>query len=295
MSKKKGATSQRTILVAGATGKQGGAALRHLRERGFPVRAMTRNPDRPEARKLGGPGVEFVRADMLDPASLLRALEGGPYGVFGVQSRSEAGVEGEITAGKNLVNAARSSGVSQFVYTSVGSADQNTGIPHFDSKFQIEEHLRGSGLPHTILRPVFFMENLLGMTDSLRQGTLATPLSPDRKLQMIAVDDIGAFATMAFEHPNKWLGRELDIAGAEISMTDLAALLSRAFGREVSYRQIPWNDFEQAAGRDYTLMFRWFEDVGYHADISALRAEYSKLTPIERWVQQQDWGLAKGA
>ena len=293
MAKKKGAT-QKTIVVTGATGKQGGAAMRHLRERGFPVRAMTRNPDRPEVRKPAGTGVEFVRADMLEPDSLLRALEGA-YGVFGVQARGEVGIEGEVTEGKNLVNAARSSGVSHFVYTSVGSADQHTGIPHFESKNRIEQHLRGSGLPYTILRPVFFMENLLGMAESLRQGTLAAPLSPDRRLQMIAVDDIGAFAATAFEHQNKWLGRELDIAGAELSMTEAAALLSRAIGREVRYQQVPWDDFERAAGHDYTLMFRWFEDVGYHADISALRAEYPWLTSIERWVQQQDWGLAKGA
>jgi uncharacterized protein YbjT (DUF2867 family) len=294
MANKKKSATQRTVLIAGATGKQGGATMRHLRERGFPVRAMTRNPDKPEARKLAGPGVDLAKADMLDPASLLRALE-SVYGVFGVQARGDVGVEGEVAEGKNLVNAARSSGVSHFVYSSVGSADQNTGIPHFDSKFQIEQHLRGSGLPFTILRPVFFMENLLGMLESLRQGTLALPLSPDRRLQMIAVDDIGALAATAFEHPQKWLSRELDIAGADISMTDLAALLSRALGLEVSYRQVPWEDFEKAAGRDYTLMFRWFEDVGYHADISALRQEYPRLTSIERWVQQQNWGLARGA
>src|SRR6185503_12374994 len=91
--------------------------------------------------------------------------------------------------------------ISHFVFSSVGSADRRTGIPHFDSKFRIEEHLRGTGLRYTILRPVFFMENWLGMRDTIESGTLALPLSPETRLQMIAVDDIGIFVTMALEHP----------------------------------------------------------------------------------------------
>ena len=113
-------------------------------------------------------------------------------------------------------------------------------MPHFESKFQIEEHIRGKGIPYTIFRPVFFMENWLGMRESILQGTLASPLAPSTRLQMIAVDDIGAFVAMAFEHPNKWSGRALDIAGAEHSMSETARLLGGAAGREVQYQQVPW-------------------------------------------------------
>jgi uncharacterized protein YbjT (DUF2867 family) len=171
------------------------------------------------------------------------------------------------------------------VYCSVGSADRRTGIPHFDCKFRIEEHIRGSGLRHTILRPVFFMENWLLSRDTIERGTLELPLTPDTRLQMIAVRDIGIFAGMAFEHPGHWQGRAVDIAGDELSIEDIAAALGRLAGRPVSYSQIPWQKFEESAGHDYTLMFRWFQDVGYSVDIAALRQEHPNLMNFERWLQ----------
>lgn len=276
--------NDRTILVTGATGHQGGAVIRHLRARSFPVRALTRHPDKPQARTLVGQGTELVRADLNDPDSLTRALD-GVYGVFSVQTPAEHGAAVEIRQGINLADAAKRSRISHFVYSSVGSADQNTGIPHFDSKTRVEDHIRGTGLKFTIFRPVFFMENLLGMKARIEQGTLAMPLSPDTRLQMIAVDDIGGLVAMAFEHPGHWQGRILDIAGDEVSMTELAAGLGRIVGREIHYEQVPWEQFEQAAGREMAIMFRWFEGVGYHADIAAIRREYPNLTTFDRWLQ----------
>src|SRR5438309_483661 len=81
------------------------------------------------------------------------------------------------------------------------------GIPHFDSKFRIEEHLRGTGLRFTIVRPVFFMENWLDMRQAIDDGALALPLDPATRLQMIALDDIGGIVAMAIEHPGKWQDR----------------------------------------------------------------------------------------
>ncbi len=282
---------KRLILVTGATGHQGGAAMRHLQQKGFPVRAITRDPNSPKARGLVGHGTEVVRADLDDPDSLTTALD-GVYGVYSVQGLEN--IEGEVRQGINLADAAKRSRVSHFVYSSVGSADQNTGIPHFDSKFQIEEHLRATGMSYTILRPVFFMENWLGMRQGIEAGTLAQPLAPDTRLQMIAVDDIGAFAAMAFEHTGKWQGRAVELAGDELSMTELAAAFARATGREVRYQQVPWDAFEKQAGADFTTMYRWFENVGYHADIAALKADYPRLTSFERWLQG-NWRGASAA
>jgi uncharacterized protein YbjT (DUF2867 family) len=139
------------------------------------------------------------------------------------------------------------------------------------------------------------MENLLGMAGTIREGKLALPLPPDRKLQMIAVDDIGGFAALAFEHPQKWLGRALDIAGDETSMNDLAALLTRVLGREVRYEEVPLAAFESQAGSELASMWRWFKDVGYQADIPSLRQEYQRLTALDRWAQSQNWGAATRA
>ena len=279
----------KTILVTGATGQQGGAVLRHLREKGFAVRALTRHPDREEARHLVGKGTEVVRGDLNDPMSLSRAIEGA-YGVFSVQTPMEEGVPAEIDQGIRLADAAKRSDVSHFVYSSVGSADRRTGIPHFDSKFRIEEKIRGSGLRYTIFRPVSFMENWLRMKDGIEKGTLALPLSPDTRLRMVAIEDIGTFVTMAFEHPKHWEGRAVDLAGDEMSMTQLAEAFGRITGRNVQYVQIPWKDFEQTAGQEMTQMYRWFQDVGYSIDIPALRQEHANLIGFERWLQSQ-WRL----
>src|SRR2546428_12055392 len=172
--------SDRTILITGVTGNQGGAVAQALQGSGFRLRGLTRKPESERA------------------ARRWRRALAGAWGVFGVQNTLEAGVEGEEAQGKRLATLAREVGVEHFVYTSVGSAHQRTGIPHFDNKWRIEETVRGLRFPsHVILRPVFFMENLLAPY-SLQGSTLASALGPGTRLQMIAVDDIGWFGARAF-------------------------------------------------------------------------------------------------
>jgi len=273
----------KVILVTGATGHQGGAVVRHLREKGFTVRALTRDPDQPKARAITGQGVEVVRGDMDDRAVLTRALDEA-NGVFSVQNPYEAGIEGEIRQGLSVVDAAKRSRISHFIYSSVASADQRTGIPHFDSKFRIEEHIRGTGMSFTIVRPVFFMENWLGMREMIENGSLNLPLDPATRLQMIAVDDIGGVVAAAFERPGKWQGRTFELAGDEMSMTELTQSFTLVTGREVRYVQTPWDEFEQRAGKESTTMFRWFQERGYRVDIGAVRQEYPGLTTFAKWL-----------
>jgi uncharacterized protein YbjT (DUF2867 family) len=273
----------KTILVCGATGKQGGAALRHLREGGFSIRALTRDPSKPEARSLVGHGTEVVRGDLNDPASLAAALD-GVDGIYSVQE-SRGGFEAEIRQGMGMADAAKRQRISHYVYSSVASADQKTGIPHFESKFRIEEHIRGTGLRYTILRPAFFMENWLGMRKQIEAGTLALPLRPETRLQMVAVDDIGGCVATAFEKPGHWQGRAVELAGDELTIAELVQAFARMAGRDVRYQQVPWGEFEGQVGHEYTVMYRWFDEVGYHVDISALRQEYPKLTGFEKWLQ----------
>ena len=287
-----GAKEKRLILVTGATGHQGGAAIHHLRQKNFPLRAVTRDLGQPKTRSLVNQGVEIVRADLEDPESLTKALD-GTYGVYSVQSHA-AGVESEVRQGINLADAAKRLRISHFVYSSVASADKNTGIPHFDSKFRIEEHIRATGLPFSIIRPVFFMENWLGMKSGIDTGTLALPLRPETRLQMIAVDDIGAFISLAFEHPGKWNGRTMDIAGAELSMAELVQVFTRVSGREVRYRQVPWDQFEKQLGPEMAKMYKWFEDGGPHVDIASVEREYPRLTSFERWIKI-NWHVAAAA
>jgi uncharacterized protein YbjT (DUF2867 family) len=279
----------RSVLVVGSTGQQGGATARSLLKRGFAVRALTRDPEKPEARELAGRGAELARGDLDDRSSVEGALE-GVHGVFSVQNFWETGYEREIEQGKRLVDAAKDAGVEHFVYSSVGSAHRETGITHFDSKAEVEDYLRRSGMPYTILRPVFFMQNweMFGR-DQILGGTFAQPLDPDRPLQMLDAEDIGVFAAMAFENPEGWIGREVDLAGDEMTMPEVAATFSRVIGREVGYYQVPWDQFEEAAGEEAAVMYRWFNDHGYEADIAALREEHPGLVTFERYLRTHGW------
>ncbi len=282
---------KKTILVTGATGQQGGAVARNLFGSRFQVRALTRDPEKPAAQELRDKGAEIVEGSFDDPASLEKAVE-GVYGVFSVQNFWEVGYDREVEQGIRLADTAAESGVEHFVYSSVGSADQDTGIPHFDSKYEIEQHLHTLDLPVTILRPVFFMNNWESdmMKNMVLSGTLAQPLSPDTRLQQIDVNDVGAFAALAFQDPDEWIGRELDIAGDEPTMLELAEAFSEALGKDVSFFQVPWDDFRAQAGDEYADMYRWFEDVGYHADIEALRREHPGLTKFRQYLRRHGWG-----
>jgi uncharacterized protein YbjT (DUF2867 family) len=286
--------ARRTILVTGATGRQGGAVARHLRQRGFPVRGLVRDTSAPAARKLMDQGVEIVRGDFDDRASLAKAMDGA-YGVFSVQNRGDSGVDGEVRQGRAVADAAQRAGVRHLVYTSAAAADQRTGISFIESKGRIEEHIRNLGVPYTILRPVFFMENWLSMRGMIAAGEIALPLSPDRTLQQIAVDDIGGVAAAAFEHVGKWQGRAVELVGDEPAMQAMAGLFSRAAGREVHYKQIPWDRFEQSQGPEWTQFYRYMQDTGIRTDIAALRQEYPRLTTLAAWIEQQKWETAGGA
>ncbi len=279
---------ERLILVCGATGKQGGAVARSLLERGFRVRALTRDPQKPEAQALADQGAEVVQGDMEDRSSMERALEGA-YGVFSVQNFWETGYDGEVQQGKTVADAAKAAGVEHFVYSSVGSAHRQTGIPHFESKWEVEEYVRDIGLPYTILRPVFFMQNWEMMREMILGGTLAQPLDRDKPFQQVAVEDIGAFAAIAFENPRRWIAREVDLAGDEQTMPEIAETFGRVIGREVSYYQVPWDQFEEQMGEEATLNSRWINDVGYEADIASLRQEYPELTTFERYLRSHGW------
>jgi len=277
--------SDGTILITGATGHQGGAVARALQGSGFRLRGLTRKPESERATALARQGVEVVKGDLDDDSTLRRALA-GVWGVFGVQNSWEAGVEGEEAQGKRLATLAREAGVEHYVYTSVGSAHKRTGVPHFDNKWRIEETVRGLGFPsHVILRPVFFMENLLAPS-SLQGDKLSSALKPDTKLQMIAVDDIGWFGARAFTDHAVLDRREIDLAGDMRTMAEAAAILAKALNRPIAFVQTPIEQVRQYS-EDLALMLEWFERVGYSADIAGLEREFRRtLTKLPDWARR---------
>jgi len=278
-------TSDRTILITGVTGKQGGAVAQALVGAGFRLRGLTRKPDGEQAAALARNGVEIIKGDLDDESTLRRALA-GVWGVFGVQTSLEAGVEREEAQGKRLVTLAREAGVQHYVYTSVGSAHKRTGIPHFDNKWRIEETVRSLRFPsHVILRPVFFMENLLAPF-SLQGSALAWALGSGTKLQMIAVDDIGWFGARAFTDATALNRREIDLAGDVQTMPEAAEILTDALGRPITFAQTPIEQVRQYS-KETAAMLEWFDRVGYSADIAGLEREFGRaLTKLPDWARR---------
>jgi uncharacterized protein YbjT (DUF2867 family) len=278
-------TTERVVLITGATGKQGGAVARSLAGKGFKLRGMTRKPQSEPAQALARLGVEIVAGDSDDAESLGRALSGA-WGVFAVQNTWEAGVEREEEQGKRLARIAREKGIQHFVYSSVASAQRKTGIPHFDNKWRVEETVRGLKFPsHVILRPVFFMENL-PTPWFLHGDKLLTAMKPATVLQMIAVKDIGTFGARAFTHAAEMNLREVDIAGDAATMPQAAAALARGLKRKVEFVPIPIADVRKNSA-DFAAMLEWFDRVGYDADIARLERDYGfRPTKLDAWVAQ---------
>lgn len=279
--------NEKTVLITGATGKQGGATAHALAGKGFALRAMTRKPESDTAKAVASAtGAELVRGDLNDAASLTEALKGA-WGVFAVQNTWEAGVAGEEEQGKRIATLAREAGVQHFVYSSVGSAHRKTGIPHFDNKQRIEDTVRGLGFPsHVILRPVFFMENLTSAW-FLNGDNLYAAMPPALKLQMIATSDIGRHAARAFTEAEKLNRREIDLAGDSVTMPEVASALSQGLGRTITFVQIPISEVRKNS-EDFALMLEWFERVGYDADILGLERESGiRPTKLAEWAETQ--------
>ncbi|MGR9246683.1 NmrA/HSCARG family protein [Rhizobium leguminosarum] len=278
----------RSVLVTGATGQQGGAVVRALIARGHRVKALSRNPDSDSAKRLVAAGVEVVAGNLDDGASVAKAASGVDT-MFLMGNSYETGVEAETRQGIAAADAAKAAGIGHLIYSSVADADKKTGIPHFDSKYLVEKHIAGLGIPYTISAPVAFMENTVApwAIDGLRQGVYAAALPPARVLQQVTIADIGAFVAALAERREQVFGKRFDIAGDELSGEQQAKILSEVVGRPITYRELPIAAIRQQS-EDTALMFEWFDRTGYDADIAALRRDF----PEVGWHSYADW--AKG-
>ena len=284
--------TDKTFLVTGATGRQGGAVIRHMLPRGWKLRALTRNPKSHEAQTLARQGVEVLQGDLEDPASIARAAA-GVYGIYSVQDFWAVGAKREIQQGKNVADAAKKASIQHFVYSSVGGAECHTGIPHWESKWEVEKHIRSLGLPATIIRPSAFMETYYidQVELGILKGKLTDPMRGDKPYQTIATDDIGAFIALAFERPAEFIGKELEIAGSELTNLEAAQVFSRVLGKPVKFRKLPLPLVRLVLGKEFYLMFRWFNEAGFKANIPALRRAYPQihLHTLEEWLRSEGW------
>ncbi|WP_297838299.1 NmrA/HSCARG family protein [uncultured Roseibium sp.] len=279
--------SPKTILVIGATGKQGGAVLRHLLQRGARVRALTRDPSSPKAKALAAQQVEIVKGNLDDPASIAHALN-GVDAVFGVQDPWAHGVDAEIRQGIMLGDLAKSAGVRRFVQASVASADVSTGLEHFESKGIIERHLQSLGLDVTAVRPVMFMDSLLQSSEPrahyilelLRHGLRGRPV------QLIAVDDIGRVAAEALieDRPVRPGLRGIELAGDELSYKQIVESFVLVTLRQPKVVYLPTIAIHLLARKPYSS-YRWMGRHGWHYDLNVLRAERPWLQTFDTWLR----------
>jgi uncharacterized protein YbjT (DUF2867 family) len=278
--------------VIGATGQQGGEVARALLTGGRAVHAFVRDPGTPAARALRDAGADLAVGDLDDLGSLHAAMT-GVDGVFLVLTMMTGphvtldGVQAEIARGRTVADAAAEAGVAHLVYSSIAGADQPTGVPHVESKGQIEAHLRSLGLPRTILRPVFFMENFTTlMRPAVVGGELQVSLGlrPEAPLQLLALRDLGTFAALAFGDPDRFLGRELVIAGDRLSGSAIAEQLGQSIGRPARFSQIPAERL-RAFDEQVAAMFAWLDGGGQErADLTVLRESHPELMTFAGWL-----------
>lgn len=283
------------VLVAGATGNQGGAVARTLLERGHSVRALSRSVESSPARELERLGAEPVSGSFDDRDSLERAAS-GVDAVFAMATPFEAGMEAEVRQGTNLFEAAKAAGVHHLVYSSVASAGEDTGIPHFETKAELERRLPGVAVPFTIVAPVAFMENMLApwTLPALQQGVLAVALPADRPLQQLALTDLASFVTLVLEERVRFLGQRIEIASDEVTGARQAELLSQLSGREIRYVEQPLEEL-RAFNEEAALITEWLGAVGYEVDIAALHRDHPEVAwhSFEQWAHGRDWSVLK--
>lgn len=282
---------KKKILVMGATGQQGGAVIRALLADGHRVCGLVRRTDGGAARRLAAQGVELAKGDFGEADSLVRAAEGVDT-VFAMTTPGNLGIEVETAQGLTLVDAFRRAGVGHLVFSSVAGADLETGIPHFESKYVVEQALADSGLPYTIMAPVYFMENLFfpDTTSGLAAGLLSLALPGTRPLQQIAAADIGAFAAALVNRREEVFGRRFDIAGDAVTGQEMAATLSDVLGYQVRYEGFS-PDVYRAFSEDMARMFAWFDETGFPVDLTALKGAFPEVRwqDFGEWARAQDW------
>src|SRR5256886_14800218 len=287
----------KTIRGGGATGQQGGAGGRELMKRGHRVIGLTRSTSK--FKDLTTAGIEGVQGDLTDRTSLAPLLRNAD-GFFIVTTPFEPDFsvhpEREVQQGTNAIDAAKVAKIPHVVLASVASADEDTGMPHFESKATVERHLKASRVPHTITRPVAFMDNYASpwMVSTLRGGIMQVPIPPSSRQQLVAVKDIGEIVARAFENPRKALGKTVELAGDEVAFGDLPAALSQKLGHPIRYAQQSEEEAREKMGEDGFRMFQFFKTKGYHVDIPALEAAWGyRMTRFPEFLDTVDWARAQ--
>ncbi|KAI1105683.1 NAD(P)-binding protein [Jackrogersella minutella] len=301
--------ASKVLLITGVTGKQGGAVIEALLSQSpnkFTILAVTRDASSSNARRLAqkSPSIRLVQGNLDDvPGIFQEAQKVNPqpiWGVYSVQISMGKGVtlESEVAQGNSLIDESIKNGVKHFVYSSVerggdeASWDNLTPIPHFQSKYHIERHLRdatglgkpGASMSWTILRPVAFMDNLApGFPTKVFLAALHNHMG-NKPLQWVATSDIGIFAAKAFTDPERWNRRAVGLAGDELSWEQLDASFTKAMGYPVPVTYWFFGSALTYMVTELSLMIGWFASDGYKADVVARHKDHPQMLTMEKWL-----------
>ena len=279
--------NKKHIFVTGITGNQGRAVTRHLLKSGHEVIGLTRDANSEKAQQLKSQGVSIVEGNLNDSVPFLSEIKKSDA-IFFVQALQ--GKNSEIQQGKQFLDEITSIGINHLVYASVLGADLNTGIPHFDSKYEIEEHIKSSNVNYTILRPASFYENYLlpQVAKGIKKGKYVSPLNKTCNQQMIGVDDIGKIAAQVISNPKEYSGKTLSIATDEYQIGDLPQLFSESMNKSVKYKKLPGFIVRLAMGKDLYKMFKYMNqnDFSVVKNVQDLREEFSIDGNFKNWVHQ---------
>jgi len=275
-------SSNRIVLVTGGTGKQGGATVRHLLEGGrVRVRVLTRNPRSDEATRLAAQGVELAEGDFGAPRTLAAALS-GVSAAFSVQGDGAR----EVQHGEMFADAVKVAGAPHLVYSSLDGAERGSGVPHYESKWRIEQRIRELDLSATILRPVAFMENFSngGAARSVFLGILKAALGTSKRLQLVSTSDVGWFAARALEQPALYSGRTIPLAGDELNIDEILDAYRQVGDYTPKPLPVPHIALKLLP-KDLSSMLTWFAERGFQANIPELKREHPDLMSFSSWLQ----------
>ncbi|KAE8353405.1 hypothetical protein BDV28DRAFT_133273 [Aspergillus coremiiformis] len=294
------------LLITGATGKQGGAVVNGLlaQDAELEILALTRNPQSPSAQKLAQKSekIKLVQGDLNNPVGIFenaKKVTSLPvWGVFSLQNPFAKGesLESEERQGKALIDEAIKQHVQHFVQSSVdrggdASTDNPTNVPHFITKYNIEQHLfektKDGAMDWTVLRPVFFFDNLTPDFIGKVAVTAWDAYLQGKPLQGIATSDIGSIAATVLMQHDRFKNQCLSLAGDELTFEQMAKKFKTHTGKTVptTFRFVTY--CVMFLVRDLRLMFQWFYTQGYGADLRQIKQIHPGVKDFETWLKEE--------
>lgn len=284
-----------TVLLIGVTGGTGSQVVKGFLEQGLTnLRATTRKIDlaRPALARLNHEKVALVEADLDDESSLEAAFAG----VSAVYCHATAGDEAkadpkEIERAKRVANVAQRASVQHLVYNSAGGADRNSGIPHIEQKYKVEQIFQ-QAVPTTILRACLFMEEFWKKytRPSILKGSFPFSVQPNKPLHLITTKDMGRVAAYVMQNSDRYIGRAIELAGDVLTPHQMAEAFSNAQGNQVVHKEIPAWIFLLLLRKPLFDLIQWYRNAGYQADVAHLREEFpGLLTTFPEFLEATHW------